>query len=211
MLRSNVKPTDMNLATIYDVVSVQYDTQLPWPEMADNRGYSIVPIDDSGYFDHDDPLNWRASTQRNGSPGIQDPPSKVPPLVISEVLAYPDLTGSSADNADYVEIYNPTSAAVLLDYWSITDRLSNITRFEFPAGTGTLAAGGYRAVKADELGFGLSLLGDKVFLVSGSGPGELNRTSYVHGLLFEASAPLKPWGRVRANRAQNCPFVRACL
>ena len=68
VLRSGPKPTDAALAELYDVAACSFDSALPWPEMADNRGFSLVPLDDSAYFDHDDPLNWRASALKNGSP-----------------------------------------------------------------------------------------------------------------------------------------------
>ena len=77
-------------------------------------------------FDHDDALNWRASSARNGSPGVttnrnlifqfkncffffflikrDDPPSTIPQLLINEIQTNPILTNNQQD---FVEIYNP--------------------------------------------------------------------------------------------------------
>eukprot|EP00019_Armaparvus_languidus_P001661 CAMPEP_0168605822 /NCGR_PEP_ID=MMETSP0420-20121227/16203_1 /TAXON_ID=498008 /ORGANISM="Pessonella sp." /LENGTH=129 /DNA_ID=CAMNT_0008645367 /DNA_START=305 /DNA_END=690 /DNA_ORIENTATION=- len=124
--------------------------------MADNRGFSLVPINPNEYFDHDDPYNWRASSKRNGSPGRDDPPSTVPQLLINEILTNPN---AENNEVDFVELY-----------WCLTDILSNITQFQFPVGTGSIAANGYRTVPVTEFKFGLSAKGDdKIFIVSHDG------------------------------------------
>lgn len=199
-LRTGVRPTDPALADSLDVISVRWDSTLPWPEMADNRGFSLVPVDATTAFDHDEEQNWRASTYRNGSPGADDPPPIVPGLLVSEVLANPDLGQSQVD---FVEVYNPTDAPVLLDHWCLTDRLSNITQFQFPVGTGEIAPGAYRAVTDATLRFGLSSLGDRIYLISHDGTAP---TGYVHGFIFDASAPGKSFGRV-VNGVRREKFV----
>ena len=56
------------------------------------------------------------------------------PLIISELLAInatvlPDADG---DFSDWIEIYNPSDAAVDLDGWYLTDDDANLTKWQFP-------------------------------------------------------------------------------
>ncbi len=72
------------------------------------------------------------------------------PLVISEFLAINDavLADEDGDFSDWIEIYNPTEDPVELDGWSLTDNPEDLTKWQFPQGTGTLAAGDYLVVFA---------------------------------------------------------------
>jgi hypothetical protein len=49
----------------------EYGDTFPWPEMADGDGYTLVRRDPPG--DANDPCHWRASANRYGSPGEDDP------------------------------------------------------------------------------------------------------------------------------------------
>jgi hypothetical protein len=53
------------------VVSVKYDDENGWPISPDNRGDSLVLIKPDG--DPNDPQNWQASANLNGSPGADEP------------------------------------------------------------------------------------------------------------------------------------------
>ena len=55
-----------------NLASVSYDDGNGWPRSADGRGDSIVFVNVDG--DPDDPDNWRASAETNGSPGRADGP-----------------------------------------------------------------------------------------------------------------------------------------
>ncbi len=52
------------------IISVTYDDALPWSELADGNGYSLVAINPAA--EQDDPLNWQASQAINGSPGSDE-------------------------------------------------------------------------------------------------------------------------------------------
>lgn len=54
------------------IISVTYDDKSPWPESADGGGFSLVPKDINPTGDMNDPDNWRASYEINGSPGKDD-------------------------------------------------------------------------------------------------------------------------------------------
>ncbi len=60
------------------IVEFTYDDGPDWPQAADGGGHSLVPLDSAlltqpqGSLNN--PANWRASTEVNGSPGRDDPP-----------------------------------------------------------------------------------------------------------------------------------------
>jgi hypothetical protein len=56
-------------ATIQEFI---YNDRYPWPECADGDGYSLTLIAPAKAPDHNDPYNWRCSTQPGGSPGGSD-------------------------------------------------------------------------------------------------------------------------------------------
>jgi hypothetical protein len=55
---------------IYDL---QYDDEPPWPECADGRGGTLVPVSPDTKADYQQAAYWRCSAQYNGSPGEDDP------------------------------------------------------------------------------------------------------------------------------------------
>jgi hypothetical protein len=71
--------------------------------------------------------------------------------VINEFLAS-NLSTSFLDDygtrQDWIEVYNPTTSAIDLSNWHLTDSKGNPAKSTFPAGT-SLAAGGYLVVFAD--------------------------------------------------------------
>ena len=57
---------------------------------------------------------------------------RIGPLLISEVMYKPSVSaGQNPDDYEYIEIFNPTDAAVTLDNW----QLSNAVDFDFRRGT----------------------------------------------------------------------------
>ena len=59
------------------IFSIKYNDKSPWPESPDGEGYSLVPKELNPTGDLNDPLNWRASYEINGSPGKDDLPTSV--------------------------------------------------------------------------------------------------------------------------------------
>ena len=56
-------------------------------------------------------------------------------LVINEFMAINDATLADQDNdfPDWIEIYNPTDSGVNLDGWYLTDNITDLTQWKFPA------------------------------------------------------------------------------
>ncbi|HNU51587.1 MAG TPA: lamin tail domain-containing protein [Verrucomicrobiota bacterium] len=153
--------------------AVEYGDGGGWPTAADGSGSSLEVLDPRG--DPDAPANWQASARRGGSPGAATVPMVSPSVVLSEIMA--DNVASVPAGAgfpDWIEVHNPTGAAVDLSGWGLSD--DSDPRFVFPAGT-LLDAGGYLVVwcGADETapghraGFALARKGETVSLFDASG------------------------------------------
>ncbi len=98
-------------------------------------------------------------------------------FLAANVSIHPD-NADFDDYSDWIELHNPTAAAVDLRGYYLTDDLSAPTKWAFPAGA-NLAAGGYLVVRAD--GFS-------------AGPGETHVRGYY------------PWGSTFVTRRYHAAF-----
>jgi hypothetical protein len=186
--------------------SLTYDDVAPWPVPADGYGYSIVPRDATTSGSSDDPSapsHWRASTNPGGSPGADDPPGHIPPVLVNEAL-----TSSVAPALDAIELFNPTDATVDLSGWFLSDDSATPKKFRIPEGT-TIDPGGFlvfnetqfNAVPAAEGNFALSSMGDEVYLFSGDSA--TNLTGYSHGFSFGGAEANVTLGRVLTSTGEE--------
>lgn len=160
------------------VLELTYDDSAPWPLTADGMGWSLVLEDPvAGWY--------RPSSAVGGSPGAEDPPYTIPPVVITELLTHTDLP-----QVDAIELHNPTASPVNVGGWFLTDKQGMPKKFRIPDNT-IIGPGGFVVFYQTQydtqgLDFNLNSLGDDVFLFSGDGTGDL--TGYVHQVPFGASA-----------------------
>jgi hypothetical protein len=70
------------------ILSIKYDDKEPWPALADGTGKSLVAIDSNATGDMNNPLNWRASLELNGSPGRNDNENLTGDVPATVVRAY---------------------------------------------------------------------------------------------------------------------------
>jgi hypothetical protein len=122
------------------------------------------------------------------------------PVVIHEVLARP-----AAGGEDFIELHNPTAAAVAVGGWWLSDDFRTPGKYQFPAGT-SIAAGAYLVVAAPQLAagsipFSLGSAGDEVCLAATDGAGVL--TGHRSQVSFEASPAGTSFGRVAAAGLAN--------
>ena len=70
------------------------------------------------------------------------------PLLITEFMAINEtgLIDGDADRSDWIEIHNPTGAAINLNGWYLTDDGDVLTKWRCPSAS--IAAGGYLLVYA---------------------------------------------------------------
>ena len=93
--------------------------------------------------------------------------------------------------------YNPGNSEANISGWFLTDNRSNPKKYVLPAGT-RIAANGYLTVSALDFGaspasgFGLSSLGEEVYLFSADGA---NLTGYSDGFVFYGSESGVTYGR----------------
>jgi len=187
------------------VLSVTYDDANGWPITTDGWGFSLVPRAQTA-LDWDQPTSWRASSQPGGSPGADDPPVAIPPVLINEALSH-----SVPPVLDWIELYNPTESNVVVGGWFLTDDRATPYKFRIPDGTVVPARGycvftevDFNAQPGASNSFALSVQGDEVYLLSATAQGEL--TGYSHGFSFDAAEAGVSFGR-HVNSAGEEYFV----
>ena len=150
------------------LASFAYGTGGRWPGRPDGSGSTLEPADNG--LPPDDPRAWRASSEYGGSPGAvgAGPDNR---LRINEVLTHTD-----PPMRDTIELFNPSSGAIDVGGWLLSDSSARLDKFRIPAGT-TLTAGGF--LLFDETDFNPAI-GTAIQGYSGSDP--LVVTSPAHGL-----------------------------
>jgi len=151
-------------SSLNEILSVNYSDNDPWHNATDGHGFSLVledpantPVDELGKY-----YSWRSSTVLNGTPGEASVDRTG--VVVNEVLAHTDLPQS-----DSIELFNPTSAAIDVGGWYLSDEGDDLFKYQIPAGT-VISAGGYLVFdesdfNATATGFALSgSEGDQVYL-----------------------------------------------
>ena len=178
------------------IFSVEYDDDVPWPVTPDNLGFSLVPKNPGASQAPDRGSAWRASANRGGSPGADDPAPTIPAIVINEILTHSD----PAPPTDSIELFNPTANDVGIAGWFLSDDANAPGKYRIPDGT-VIPAGGFATL--DELdfnptpgmngSFSLSSHGESVYLFSGDAA--TNFTGYSHGFSFGAAPAGVTFGR----------------
>jgi hypothetical protein len=176
-----------------EILSLTYDDNSPWTAVPDGYGFSLVSTSTNGAAAPNDSQLWRASSNSGGSPGADDPPLSIPPVLINEILAHTD-----PPQSDSIELFNPTTNSVDLGGWFITDDSGSPRKFRIPNGT-SIAAGSFVYFTEADFnpgggGFVFSSIGESACLYSGTAAGT-NLTSYAHSLNFGASANGVSFGR----------------
>jgi hypothetical protein len=177
------------------VLSVDYKDSGKWPLTPDGFGFSLVPRNPNANPNPDNPSTWRASNNRGGSPGADDPGATIPAVVVNEAL-----THSDPPLQDYIELHNPTGSAVDIGGWFLSDDGNAPMKYRILDGT-SIDAGGYRVFYETDFNptpgtnnsFTLSSQGEEVYLSSGDGA--TNLTGYSHGFTFDAAETGVPFGR----------------
>ena len=158
---------------------LDFDYNDNWYPVTDGAGFSlnIINPSDPDPNSWDDKAAWQAGSVVNGSPGSANPANVVPngAIVINEVL-----THSNSYPNDWIELYNTTGSTVDIGGWFLSDDRSNLKKYQIAAGE-SISPYGYKVFTQDDnfgnsasdpgklVGFGLSELGEEVYLSSGSG------------------------------------------
>ncbi|MFY0607618.1 MAG: lamin tail domain-containing protein [Cyclobacteriaceae bacterium] len=167
--------SDFNDELIWEV---SYSDDQPWPLTPDGAGNSLVSNIINPTTDPNSAAYWKASTNIGGSPEADDPNQTIAPLIINEISANP------FDNEeDAIELYNPSSAAVNVENWYLTDDRDEIAKWKIHAGK-SVPANGYLVFRSSDFGsaFSLSSHGEEVFLFAADATGDL--LGYSHGVVY---------------------------
>jgi hypothetical protein len=175
------------------VFSFAYKTDPPWPLTPDGYGFSLVRADTGA-----DPAlasSWRPSAAPGGSPGAEDPPVSIPPVLINEVL-----TRAEPPRNNALELFNPAADPADVGGWFLTDDAAQPQKFRIPEGMVVPPGGSIVFTEADfnpnpggPPSFALNSLGGSLYLFSGDAG--TNLTGYSHGVAFGAAAPGVSFGR----------------
>jgi len=133
------------------ISSVRYDNDPPWPSAADGTGGSLQLIDPTQ--DITRVANWAAQAGV-ATPGATNSfrvtIAAYPSVWLNEVQ--PTNLNGPADNAGdkdpWVELFNPTTAAISLAGFYLTDDYTNLTKWAFPS-TASIGAGEHLLIWAD--------------------------------------------------------------
>ena len=150
-----------------------------WYPITDGRGASLSIIDPT-HADltlWDQKAGWQASSALGGSPGAVNPANVVTngSIVINEILTHTDMPGG-----DWIELRNTTASPIDIGGWFLSDNLDDLKKYQIASGT-SIPGGGYHVFNQEAnfgltaadpgrlTGFGLSELGESVYLSSGFG------------------------------------------
>ena len=177
------------------ILEFAYDND--WYPVTDGHGFSLVIRDDTAMWETwSSKASWRPSGLLGGSPGTADPGDPhIPELLINEALTHTD-----PPQSDYIEIWNPTTNAVDIGGWYLSDDRDEPEKYRIPDGT-LLPAGGYVAFDESDFNpppflfpsFVLSPVDDDVWLFSGDAASTL--TGYATGWAFGAQQNGVSFGR----------------
>jgi hypothetical protein len=149
-----------------------------WYPATDGRGASLCIINaaSTNLTLWDEKAGWQASADA-GNPGADSPANVAAngAIVINEILTHTDLP-----DGDWIELHNTTTSPINIGGWFLSDNIDDLKKYQIAAGTSIPADGyavftqtanfGLTATDPGKLtGFGLSELGEAVFLSSGSG------------------------------------------
>jgi hypothetical protein len=76
-LDNNGETLALNSAAGDTLIKMRYTDQYPWPRSADGDGYSIVPREKDPYQNQNVAVNWMASREIHGNPGLDNIPVSV--------------------------------------------------------------------------------------------------------------------------------------
>ncbi len=170
-----------------------------WYPITDGGGFSLVIVDDTAdRGTWGDEGSWRPSAFSHGSPGGPDPGLAPGSVVVNEALTHTD-----GVHGDWIELKNTTDSPVDIGGWFISDNDTLLQKYMIASNT-ILAAGGFAVFTQTNhfgtaapdpgrlVGFGLSELGEEVWLSSGTN-GVLG--GYRHGQEFGAAEKEVTFGR----------------
>ncbi len=125
------------------ITEMSWDNELPWPVLADGRGYSLVSIDDSPVYKQDYHDYWRNSADTGGSPGFTDPSVPYSKVLINEFKP------NWNDSGGFIELFNGESKIVDITGWLITTR-KDFSEYYTVKSNAVMKPGGFFVIKSED-------------------------------------------------------------
>ena len=196
------------------IADFEYDNNDPWTPWADGKGGSLVlvhpasvPVEQTGK-----PYHYAAGVEFGGTPAANE---QTPlGIVVNEVLSHTD-----PPLLDSIELYNPTSTAISVGGWFLSDEADEPEKYKIPSGT-TILAGGYLVFDESDFNpavpnadglvpFGLSSArGDSVWLFTGNGTAALALEDHA---VFDATFNGVSLGRIDGSGDRLVPLANRSL
>lgn len=175
------------------ILTLTYRSSGDWPTEPNGGGSSLEARDTSGNLN--DPNNWRASPEANGSPGRAGGDA-LGTVIVNEVLTHTDLPFEDA-----LEVFNRTAQPIDIGGWFLSDARGNFKKYRIPNGTIVPARGHYVFYETDfnDTNKALSAFsfssvnGDQAYLSAADAAGNL--TGYRSSADFDAAFNGVSFGR----------------
>ena len=158
---------------------LEFDYNDDWYPITDGVGFSLNIINPLNPDPNswEDKAAWQASTTDGGTPEAAHAAAVETDgdVIINEALTHTD----DLVDGDWIELRNTTGSPISIGGWYLSDNISDLKKYEIAGGT-TIPANGYIVFTAvanfrnfggdpgAHTEFGLSELGERVFLTSGS-------------------------------------------
>jgi hypothetical protein len=119
------------------ILNFTYDDR--WNPATDGKGFALVTANETAPVGAwNNPANWRAGHDVNGSPGVAEPVPRVfPPVLINEVLSNPE-----SPSVRGIELWNTGTDVASIGGWYLTDDRSRPQKYLISNRT-TIPAGGF--------------------------------------------------------------------
>lgn len=170
---------ELSAADSQKVCSAVFGTSGFWPTLADGLGYSLVTKNESDVGDQNDYKDWIASAKAGGSPGAKDEAQVSPFVYVNEVMV-----SSLTERKDKIELFNPSSAAIDVSNFYLTDDRKTPKKFRIPSGT-VIQPNSFAVLSSEQFKDVISVPtgGGAIYLFGATADGTL--TGFSHGIDFD--------------------------
>ena len=184
-----------------DVIQrLSYRDDALWPQRADGQGSSLEVVNVAGEVS--EPADFWASVEVGGSPGATGSTGDGD-VRINEILANP-LDGQS----DQIELIKRESPSIDISGWYLSDDPDDLWKYRVPDGT-VMVRDNTFVVDSDQLGFGISSVGETILLVSSGDASQ--RPRFMDVVSIDGSEPGVSLGRWPNRIGSLVPMQRPSL
>src|SRR5262245_29271205 len=116
-----------------------------WLALPFTAGCAGLSPDGSASDDPRTRANGASMSDASVTPVEAPPPKSIFAVRFSEIMYHPVLEDAAVENHEFIEIHNPSKAAIALDGWKIEGKSQNDVKYSFLPGT-SIAAGQFLVI-----------------------------------------------------------------